>query len=85
MKFQLLPLTVTYNRKFSNIKRIIQYQWSIIKTNKALEKTFSVEAIISFSKTKSLKKIKQQIRRLYMLYVAKKYVLCTGTKHTLIS
>ena len=54
-KAQVLPLTVTYNRILPNIKQIIQNHWSISKTNKALEKTFSVEPIIAFRKNKSLK------------------------------
>ena len=47
-KAQVLPLTVTHNRTLPNVKQIIQNHWSILKTNKALEKTFSVEPIITF-------------------------------------
>ena len=56
-KAQVLPLTVTYNRTLPNIKQIIQNHWSILKTNKALEKTFSVDPIIAFRKIKSLKQL----------------------------
>ena len=56
-KAQVLPLTVTYNRTLLNIKQIIQNHWSILKTNKALEKTFSVEPIIAFRKNKGLKQL----------------------------
>ena len=45
-KTQMLTPTVTYNRTLPNIKQIIQNHWSILKTNKALEK------IIAFRKTK---------------------------------
>ena len=48
---------MTYNRALPNIKQIIQNHWSILKTNKALEKTFSVEPIIAFLKIKSLKQL----------------------------
>ena len=54
-KAQALPLTGTYNSTLPNINQIIRNQWSILKTNKALEKTFSVEPIIAFRKNKSLK------------------------------
>ena len=40
----------TYNHTLANIKEIIQNPWSILKTNKPLEKTFSVESIIAFGK-----------------------------------
>ena len=40
----------TYNHTLANIKEIIQNPWSILKTSKALEKTFSVESIIAFCK-----------------------------------
>ena len=56
-KAQVLPLTVTYNRRLPNIKQIIQNHWSILKTNKALVKTFPVEPIIAFCKNKSLKQL----------------------------
>ena len=56
-KAQVLPLTVTYNGTVPNIKQIIENHWSILKTNKALEKTFSVEPIIAIGKNKSLKKL----------------------------
>ena len=49
----MLPLTVTYNRLPPNIKPIILFHLSILKTNKALEKTFTVELILAFRKTKS--------------------------------
>ena len=52
-KAQVLSLTVTYSRTLSNIKPIIQNHWFILKTNKALEKTFSVEPTIAFRKSKS--------------------------------
>ena len=54
-KAQVLPLTVTYNCTLSNIKQLIQNHQSILKTNKALEKTFSAEQIITFRENKSLK------------------------------
>ena len=54
-KAQVLPLTGTYNSTLPNINQIIRNHWSILKTNKALEKTFSVEPIIAFRKNKSLK------------------------------
>ena len=53
----MLPLTVTYNRILTNTKQTIWNHWSILKTNKALEKTFSVEPIIAFRKSKSLKQL----------------------------
>ena len=56
-KGQVFPLTVTYNRTLSNVKQIIQNYWSILKTNKALEKFFSVEPIIAFRKNKGLKQL----------------------------
>ena len=49
-KAKVLPLTVTYNCIIPNIKQIIQTRWSILKINKALEKTFSIEPIIPFRK-----------------------------------
>ena len=54
---QVLPLTLTYNRTLPNIKQIIRNHWSILNTNKALEKTFSVEPIIAFCKNISLKQL----------------------------
>ena len=54
---QVLPLTVTYNGTLLNIKQIIQSHWSILQTNKALEKTFSTEPIMAFRKNKSLKQV----------------------------
>ena len=56
-KTQMLPLTVTYNRILPNIKQTIWNHWSILKTNKTLEKTFSVEPIIAFRKNKSQKQL----------------------------
>ena len=47
----------TYNHTLPNIKETIQNRWSILKTNKALEKTFSVKLIIAFRKNKSLKQL----------------------------
>ena len=52
-KAQVLPRIVTYNPTFPNIKQIFRKHWSILKTNKA----FSVEPIIAFRKTKSLKQL----------------------------
>ena len=54
-KPQVLQLTVTYDHTLPKIKQIIQNHWSILKTNKALEETFSIELIITFRKNKSLK------------------------------
>ena len=56
-KVQVLPFTVTYNGTLPDIKQLIQNHGSILKTNKALEKTFSVEPIIAFRKNKSLKQL----------------------------
>ena len=42
-KVHVLPLTVTYNRTLPNMKQTIQNHCSILKINKVLEKTFSVE------------------------------------------
>ena len=56
-KAQVLPLTVTYNRRLPNIKQTIQNHWPISKTNKVLEKNVSVEPIIAFRKNKSLKQL----------------------------
>ena len=56
-KVQVLPLTLTYNRTLPNIKQIIRNHWSILNTNKALEKTFSVEPVIAFCKNISLKQL----------------------------
>ena len=39
---QVLPLAVTYNRKLPNERQITQNHWSILKTNKTIEKTFSI-------------------------------------------
>ena len=41
----------------SQYKKIIRNHWSILKTNKALEKTFPVESIITFRKNKNLKQL----------------------------
>ena len=51
----MLPLTGTYDRTLPNIKQITRNQWFIMKTSKALEKTFSIEIIITFRENKSLK------------------------------
>ena len=56
-KAQVLPPTVTHNHTLPNIKQIIQNHWSILKTNKVLEKTFSIEAIIAFRESKTLKQL----------------------------
>ena len=56
-KTQVLPLTGTYDRTLPNIKQITRNQWFIMKTNKALEKTFSIETIITFRENKSLKQV----------------------------
>ena len=56
-KAQVLPLTMTYNRTLLNIKQIIRNDWSIRKINKTLEKALSVEPIIAFRKSKSLKQL----------------------------
>ena len=48
---------MTYNGTLPDIKQLIQNHGSILKTNKALEKTFSVEPIIAFRKNKSLKQL----------------------------
>ena len=56
-KVQVRPLTVTYNRTLPNIKQIIQNHWSVLKTNKASEKTCLVEPIFAFDKIKSLKQV----------------------------
>ena len=53
----MLPLTVTYNHTLPNIKKIIRNHWPILKSNKALEKAFSVETAIAFRKNKSLKQL----------------------------
>ena len=47
-KTQVLPVTVTYDHTLPNIKQIIQNHWSILKTNKTLERTFSIGPIIAF-------------------------------------
>ena len=53
----MLPLAVTFNRILANIKIIIRNHWFILKTNKALEKIFSVEPIIVFRKDKTPKQL----------------------------
>ena len=50
----MLPLTVTYNNTLLNVKQIIWNHLSILKTNEALGKTFSVGPIIAFCKNKTL-------------------------------
>ena len=56
-KAQVLPLIVTYSRTLPNIKEIIRNHWSIWKSNKSLEKTFSIELVIAFHKNKTLKEV----------------------------
>lgn len=56
-KAQVLPLIVTYSRTLPNIKEIIRNHWSIWKSNKSLEKTFSIELVIAFHKNKTLNKV----------------------------
>ena len=46
-----------YNRTLPNVRQLIQTHWSIVKTNKALEKTFSVEPMFPHCKNKSLKQL----------------------------
>ena len=53
----MLPPTVTYHCTLPNITEIIQNHWSILKTNKTLEKTFLIEPFIAFCKNKSLKQV----------------------------
>ena len=48
---------MTYNRTLPNIKQIKQNHWSILKSNKSLEKTFSTEPITVFRKKKPKKLI----------------------------
>ena len=48
-----VTLTMTYNHTLSNIEQIIQNHWPILKTNKALEKIFSIWQITGFAKTKA--------------------------------
>ena len=56
-KAQVIPLRVTYNCTLSNKKQIIRNHWSILETNKALDRTFPVETVIAFHKNKSLKQL----------------------------
>lgn len=56
-KAQVLPLIVTYSRTLPNIKEIIRNHWSIWKSNKSSEKTFSIELVIAFNKNKTLKEV----------------------------
>lgn len=58
-KAQVLPLIVTYSRTLPNIKEIIWNHWSIWKSNKSLEKTFSIELVIAFHKNKTLKEVNE--------------------------
>ena len=50
-------MTYHWHCKLPNIKQTIQNHWPISKTNKVLEKNFSVEPIIAFRKNKSLKQL----------------------------
>ena len=54
---QVLQLTVTYNHTLPNVKQVIQNHWSILNTNKALERAFSIQPIIAFCKNKRLKQL----------------------------
>ena len=60
-KAQVLPLTMTCNCTPPNIKQIIQNHWPILKTNKTLQKTFSIEPVIAFRKKKKKKKSLKQL------------------------
>ena len=53
----MLPPTVTYHCTLPNITEIIQNHWSILQTNKTLEKTFLIEPFIAICKNKSLKQV----------------------------
>ena len=75
-KARLLPMTVTYHRILPNIKQVIRNHWSILKTNKAYEKTCSVEQIIVFRKNKSFKQLNKNIKKWSNKYEGK----CTPCK-----
>ena len=54
---QMLQLTVTYNHTLPNVKQVIQNHRSILNTNNALERAFSIQPIITFCKNKRLKQL----------------------------
>ena len=53
----MLPLTVAYKCTLLNIIQINKNHWSILKTNKTPEITFSIEPIFAFCENKILKQL----------------------------